>query len=300
MLKVVKRVQVNKDLVQFSIEDDKQPNKEFYAYTNGNGAFKSVAIINNDNNTRREYKSYRFTKKYFDVVCEWVQVEMKKREFEQRKKVDELTYKEILDKVRNMIAYGVEENIEQAIRNSYGLDYFNGFEDEYNQYLNEENEEKKETLEKKLMKDVVDVYGVCLYPYYENLVKLECLASDSDETLNVYIKDMKRKGYKVDFYNMGYSFNNEYEYLIMILAPIEKKSILQLVNMVIDEENTINNINEENYGTKLLDDLEKKLNDLFGEDETFKILDDVVCNTGIEKFDRLRIIDNMLTIKGIN
>ena len=300
MLKVVKRVQVNKDLIQFCIEDDKQPSKEFYAYTNGNGAFKSVAIINNDNNTRREYKSYRFTKKYFDVVCEWVKVERKKREFEQRKKVDGLTYREILDKVRNIIVYGVEENIEQAIRLSYGLDYFNGFEDEYNQYLNEENEEKKETLEKKLMRDVVDVYGVCLYPYYENLVKLECLASDSDETLNKYIKDMKRKGYKVDFYNMGYSFNNEYEYLIMVLVPIEKKSILQLVNMVIDEENTINDINEENYGTKLLDDLEKKLNDLFGEDETFKILDDVVCNTGIEKFDRLRIIDDMLTIKGIN
>ena len=300
MLKVVKRVQVNKDLIQFCIEDDKQPSKEFYAYTNGNGAFKSVAIINNDNNTRREYKSYRFTKKYFDVVCEWVKVERKKREFEQRKKVDELTYREVLDKVRNIIVYGVEENIEQAIRLSYGLDYFNGFEDEYNQYLNEENEEKKETLEKKLMRDVVDVYGVCLYPYYENLAKLECLASDSDETLNMYIKDMKRKGYKVDFYNMGYSFNNEYEYLIMVLVPIEKKSILQLVNMVIDEENTINDINEENYGTKLLDDLEKKLNDLFGEDETFKILDDVVCNTGIEKFDRLRIIDDMLTIKGIN
>ena len=300
MLKVVKRVQVNKDLIQFCIEDDKQPSKEFYAYTNGSGAFKSVAIINNDNNTRREYKSYRFTKKYFDVVCEWVKVERKKREFEQRKKVDKLTYREVLDKVHNIIVYGVEENIEQAIRLSYGLDYFNGFEDEYNQYLNEENEEKKETLEKKLMRDVVDVYGVCLYPYYENLVKLECLASDSDETLNMYIKDMKRKGYKVDFYNMGYSFNNEYEYLIMVLVPIEKKSILQLVNMVIDEENTINDINEENYGTKLLDDLEKKLNDLFGEDETFKILDDVVCNTGIEKFDRLRIIDDMLTIKGIN
>ena len=155
MLKVVKRVQVNKDLIQFCMEDDKQPSKEFYAYTNGNGAFKSVAIINNDNNTRREYKSYRFTKKYFDVVSEWVKVERKKREFEQRKKVDELTYREILDKVRNIIVYGVEENIEQAIRLSYGLDYFNGFEDEYNQYLNEENEEKKETLEKKLMRDVV-------------------------------------------------------------------------------------------------------------------------------------------------
>jgi hypothetical protein len=155
-------------------------------------------------------------------------------------------------------------------------------------------------LEKSLMKNVVDIYGVCLYPYYENNIKIECFASDSDETLNIHIADLKKKGCEVDFYNMGYSFNNEYEYLLMILVPVEKNSILQLVNSVIDEENSIESFNEESESTRLLDELEKKLNDLFGEDEAFKILDTVVCRVAISKEDRLKIMDSMLSIKGIN
>jgi hypothetical protein len=148
MLKVVKRVQVNKDLVQFYMEDNIQPSKEFYAYVDGNGAFKHVAIIDNTTNTKRELKAYRLTKKYFDVVCKWVEKEIAKRRLEQRKKLDEQIRKEMLDKIRTMIAYGVEDNVEQAMRLSYGLDYFNGFEDRYNDYLNEEDEEKRKCWKK--------------------------------------------------------------------------------------------------------------------------------------------------------
>lgn len=301
MLKVIKKTQVNKDLFQFYMEDNSQPNKEFYAYVDTNGAFKSVAIINNETNTRRELKAYRLTKKYFDVVYSWIQEEALKEKREVEKEVEEMKKVAILKKVFNTICYGVDRNVDYAINNSNKLDFFSDMSEKRDLYESEKDEEKKIKLEKNLMDEVVEFYEVMLLSLLEkHKIKLKCFSSDCDGTLNIYVEDMKKKGYEVDFYNLGNSFNYEYEYYIMILRPIEKKSILQLIDMVMSEENKINDFDEVSFGTNLLDDLEKKLSDIFGSDETYNILNDIICKISIDKEDRLKIMDNMLTIKGIN
>lgn len=297
MIKVIKRVVVNKDLIQFSMEDDKQPTKEIYAYVNGNGEFKEVVIIEDEK--RRVLKSYRLTKKYFEVACKWVQVQENLRRREERRKINELKHEKMLQQIRKMVECDVEKNIEKAIKYSQGLDFFYDLQDTYNKYLREESEEKKEEIEEKLMKSVVDAYSVCLCPQYKTL-KLELLCSTGDGELNYYLKDMRKKGYKVDFFNMGYSVANDFEYLLIALVPIEKNSILELANCVIENENSINDFDEEEISTQLLDELEKKLSDILGDNMTYRILDSVICRVAIDKQDRLRILDDILTLKGID
>lgn len=298
MIKVIKRVIVNKDLVQFSMEDDKQPTKEIYAYVNGNGEFKEVVIIEDEK--RRVLKSFRLTKKYFEVACKWVQVQENLRRREERKKLDELVHEKMIKQVRGMVEDDVKKNVENAINCTNGLDFFYNLQDNYNKYLREENKEKKEEIEKKLMKSVIDAYSVCLYPYYENVLKLKLLCSTGNGELNCYLKDMRKKGYKVNFFNMGCSVTNNFEYLLIALVPIEKNSILELANCIIENENSINDFDEEGISTQLLDELEKKLSDILGDNMTYRILDNVICKVEIDKQDRLRILDDILTLKGID
>lgn len=88
--------------------------------------------------------------------------------------------------------------------------------------------------------------------------------------------------------------------LDIINEKLEKNYILTLINRVIEEENKVTREEDETTGTLLLDELEMILNALFGGLIAYNILNDVICSFRIDKKKRLKIMDTILTIKGLN